>query len=151
MTEPVLIKRSFLIALMVILQTIRGPLVASAALYGFASIWHISFGASAQAVIETLIFLVLLRPPLALSSQLTWRPGMIAGTVVLRWLLLMLVLSIIGYSTRTTRSYPWLALTTWYFGTPVLLIASALGVSQIMRRVILSAVSSRKVIFAGYN
>ena len=151
MTEPVLIKSNLPIALMAVLQTIAPPLVAAAGMFAIAALWHVRFSSAELAVILTLLFLVLLRPPRDLISQLNWRPGAVSGALLLQWLLLMLVLVIIGSATGAAHAYPWAAITTWALATPVLLIAGTLGVCKIMRRVILDAVSSRKVIFAGYN
>jgi putative colanic acid biosynthesis UDP-glucose lipid carrier transferase len=151
MTEPVLIKSNFPIALMAVIQTIAPPLVAAASMFAVARVWHVSFGSAELAVVLTLLFLVLLRPPRDLISQLNWQPGPVAGALLLQWLLLLLVLAIIGDATRAAVSYPWSAIATWVLGTPVLLVLFTLAVCKIMRRVILGAVSSRKVIFAGYN
>ena len=151
MTEPVLIKSNLPIALMAVLQTIAPPLLAAAGMFAVALVWHVSFTTSELAVVLTLLFLVLMRPPRDLISQLNWRPGAVSGALLLQWLLLMLVLVIIGSATGAAHTYPWAAITLWVLGTPVLLIVCTLGVCQLMRRVILDAVSSRKVIFAGYN
>lgn len=151
MTEPVLIKRSFLIGFMVVLQTITPALVAAAALFTIAPLWGLILAPATLAVTLTLVFLVLVRPPGTLSSQLPWRPGTIAGGVALRWLLLLVVLVIIGSATGQLSRIPAGATLSWMLATPLVLVLATLGVSWLMRRAILSAVSSRKVIFAGYN
>jgi putative colanic acid biosynthesis UDP-glucose lipid carrier transferase len=151
MSEPVLIKRNFLIAFVVVLQTITPPLVATAALFIIAPLWGLILPAAALAVTLTLVFLVLVRPPRTLLSQLSWQPLLITGGVVGRWLLLLAVLAIIGSATGAISTYPGHAILCWMLLTPVVLVLATLGVSRIMRRAILSAVSSRKVIFAGYN
>jgi putative colanic acid biosynthesis UDP-glucose lipid carrier transferase len=153
MTEPVLIKSSMLIALMVVVLTVTPPLVALASLYIVVRVWHISFeqSPSALAVIITLQFLVLTHPPRDLSTQLTWRPVVAAFSVVLRWMLLVVLLLIIGHSTSAASAYPYRAFQAWAFATPVALIVSTLAVGLIMRRAVLNAVGGRRVIFAGYN
>jgi putative colanic acid biosynthesis UDP-glucose lipid carrier transferase len=153
MPEPVLIKRSFLIALMVIVQTLTPPLVAVTSLYVVTRLWHISFenSPSALAVVITLQFLILIHPPRDLTAQLTWRPMVASFYALLRWALLLLVLLIVGHSTDAMASYPHRALQCWALLTPLLLVLSTLLVGHIMQRVVLSAVGSRKVIFAGYN
>jgi putative colanic acid biosynthesis UDP-glucose lipid carrier transferase len=153
MTEPVLIKRGFLVAAMAVVQTVTPPLMATATLYAVTRYWGISFSSSpsALAVTVTLLFLVLIRPPRDFSSQLSWQPASVIAGALLQWLLLIFVLLSIGYATDGLALYPRRALLTWILLTPLLLVASALLVRQIMRRVVLSAVSSRKVIFAGYN
>jgi putative colanic acid biosysnthesis UDP-glucose lipid carrier transferase len=153
MTEPVLIKRSILIALMVVVQTLTPPLAALASLYVVTLLWHISYehSPSTLAVVITLQFLVLTHPPRDLSAQLTWRPVAASIAVVSRWALLLAVLLIVGHSTSALASYPHRAFQIWALATPVVLVLSTLMVGKIMQRVVLSAVGGRKVIFAGYN
>ncbi len=151
MTEPVLIKRTFLIAVMVVLQTISPPLVATAILFLIAPLWGFIVPPAQLAVVVTLVVLVLIHPPRNLISQLTWRPGEIVGGVSLRWLLLSLVLGVIGVATGSFAAYPGGAIACWFLLTPLLLMICTLIVSHVMRNATRSAVSSRKVIFAGYN
>jgi putative colanic acid biosynthesis UDP-glucose lipid carrier transferase len=153
MTEPVLIKRSFLIALIAILQTVTSPMLAAASLYVVTRSWHISFAQSPATLTVTLIllFLVLIRPPRSLNSQLNWRPHSGALGIVLQWLLVLSVLLLIGYSTNVLRDYPSQAIVTWSLVTPVCMVLGTLSVRYIMRRLVLSAVHARRVIFAGYS
>jgi putative colanic acid biosysnthesis UDP-glucose lipid carrier transferase len=153
MTEPVLIKRSILIAVMVVVQTMAPPLVALASLYLVTLYWHISFAHSPStlAVIITLQFLVLTRPPRDLGAQLSWRPLATSSGVVGRWIVLVSVLLIIGHFTDAIGLYPRRAYQVWEIATPVALVVTTLIGGLIMRRVVSSAVGNRKVIFAGYN
>jgi putative colanic acid biosynthesis UDP-glucose lipid carrier transferase len=98
-----------------------------------------------------LLLLVLIRPPRSLSSQLDWRPLAGAAGTILQWLLLLAVMLLVGYATGVLPEYPRRALETWALVTPVLLVLGNLSVRYIMRRLVLSAVTSRRVIFAGYN
>lgn len=153
MTEPILVNRSILIAFMVVVQTVTPPLAALAAFYALAQMWHLSFEHSSGtlAVFITLHFLVLNSPPRDLNTQLTWRPVSSSFGVLLRWLLLLGVLLIIGSFTDALTAYPRRALEIWALGTPVAMVTCSLVVGQIIRRIVLSSVSGRKVIFAGYN
>jgi len=153
MTEPVLIKRSILIAVMVVVQTVTPPLVALASLFLVSEYWDISFvrSPSTLATIITLQFLVLIRPPRDLAAQLSWRPVATSSGVVGRWLLLLAVLLIIGHFTRAIPLYPPRAFQVWALATPLVLIIVTVIEGLIMRRVVSSAVGNRKVIFAGYN
>jgi putative colanic acid biosynthesis UDP-glucose lipid carrier transferase len=153
MTEPVLIKRSFLIAFMAVVQTVTPPLIAGASLYVVKRVWHFSLGhAHASGLVTViLLFLVLMRPPRSLSSQLNWRPLAGAAGTALQWLLLLAVLLLVGYATNVLGEYPRRAIETWAVVTPILLVLGNLIVRYIMRRMVLSAVTARKVIFAGYN
>jgi putative colanic acid biosysnthesis UDP-glucose lipid carrier transferase len=153
MNEPVLIKRSFLIALMVCAQTLTPPLIAAASLFAIKRGWNISF-ANAPAtftVVAILIFLVLMRPPRSLSSQLRWKPAAGALGAGLQWLLLLAVLLLIGYATDVLHHFPPRAILTWALVTPLFLILGTLCTRRLMRHLVMTAVSARKVIFAGYN
>jgi putative colanic acid biosynthesis UDP-glucose lipid carrier transferase len=153
MNEPVLIKRSFLIALMVCAQTLTPPLIAAASLFAVKRCWGISFSNAPATftVIAILTFLVLLRPPRSLSSQLHWHPLAGAFGAALQWLLLLAVLLLIGYATDVLHRFPRGAILAWALITPVFLILGTVSMRYVMRRLVMSAVSARKVIFAGYN
>jgi putative colanic acid biosynthesis UDP-glucose lipid carrier transferase len=153
MTEPVLINRSMLIAFLVVVQTLIAPLVALASLYVIALAWQLSFEHSSATLVTivTLQFLVLTHPPRDLSEQLAWRPLNAASNVVLRWCVLVAVLLIMGHSSGALSAFPHAAFRAWAIGTPVALVVCTLAVAQVMRRVVMSAVGNRKVIFAGYN
>ena len=153
MTEPVLIKRSFLIASIAVLQTVTSPLIAAGVLLAVERTWQLSFAHSPATLTVTLIllFLVLIRPPRSLNSQLNWQPLAGALGIVLQWLLVLAVLLLIGYSTNVLHYFPSRAIVTWSLITPVCMILGNLSVRYVMRQLVLSAVHARKVIFAGYN
>jgi hypothetical protein len=127
MNEPVVIQRGLPIVLMAIVQTITPPLVAVAALYLIGRLWGIFFeqSPSTAAVIVILIFLVLVRLPRDVSSNLNWRPVAVTFGTVGQWLLLMLVLALVGYSTGVIWQYPARAVVTWALVTPILLVAQS--------------------------
>ena len=108
MTEPVLINRSILIALMVVVQTLTAPLVALASLFIVMQIWPLSLehSPSTLAVVIVLQFLVLTHPPRDLSEQLAWRPMAASSAVVLRWLLFLPYCSPSGRFTNAVNAYP---------------------------------------------
>lgn len=151
MSEPIFIKGGILIAVMVIIKTIIPPLIAAASLYVVAQLWHISFDQATLSVLLTLMFVVLIRPPTDLSSQLVVsQVGIVAGSL-LQWVLLLIVLFIIGYASHALSGYPSRAMVAWALLTPVALIVGGLLAGHAMRRALLGAVHTRKVIFAGYN
>jgi putative colanic acid biosynthesis UDP-glucose lipid carrier transferase len=151
MTEPVPIKHSALVALMLVLQTLTPPVVAAASLYLVISLWDIEFSPSALVVIFALLLATMIHPPRDMGSQLTWKPQSTSAGSMLQWLLLLLALLMVGYSTGTLNDYPWQAFLFWAVMTPLLLLGATTAVRELSRRVILSAVSTRRVIFAGYN
>ena len=152
MTEPVLFRSSFAIALMAGLQTIAPPLAALASLYVVVRHWHVSFSNSpaALALVITLTVLILMRPPRDLSDQLSSRRP-VPVSVVLQWILLLALAMGIGAVTRTLGAYPRSAILVWAFGTPIVLIAVTLINQAIMRRLLIGAADNRRAIVAGYN
>ena len=153
MTEPMLVKRGMLFALMVVVQTLAPPLVATLSLFLIAHFWDITFDNARPtlAVVITLLVLVLLHPPREMGSQLASRPLAAALTTLVRWALLITVLLILRHYTGTSSAYPATAVETWALITPVFLVLITLLASAVMRRLIASAAYSRRVIFAGYN
>jgi putative colanic acid biosynthesis UDP-glucose lipid carrier transferase len=152
MSEPVLFRGSFQIALMTGLQTVAPPVAALAWLYATVTHWNISFQGSpvALAVVTTLTVLILARPPRDLSTQLATRQPIVARTV-LQWLIVLLLALGAGLVTRTLHLYPGPAILIWAFGTPLVLIAVTLVTEGIMRRMLIDATDNRRVIVAGYN
>ncbi len=152
MSEPVLFRGSFQIALMTGLQTVAPPVAALAWLYATVTHWNISFQGSpvTLAVVTTLTVLILARPPRDLSTQLATRQPIIARTV-LQWLIVLLLALGAGLVTRTLHLYPGQAILIWAFGTPLVLIAVTLVTEGIMRRMLIDATDNRRVIVAGYN
>lgn len=153
MTEPVLIKKSVLIALVTALQTVTAPTVAIAAFLATSYFWHLSFAAfpATLAFVITLAFLILTRPPLDVSKELSLGPLALIGGVILRWLLLTVVLLGMGRATHSLPAFPSTALWAWFVVTPVLILGAATLVHALLRRQIMGAANDRHVIFAGYN
>jgi putative colanic acid biosynthesis UDP-glucose lipid carrier transferase len=153
MTEPVLFQKSLLIALMTALQTVTAPIVAIASLFAASGYWHLSFVdfPGTLAVVITLTFLVLVRPPLDVSKELGLRHLRLGVAVMLRWVFLIGVLIAVGRATHSLNSYPKAAVLTWFLITPVPMLLAAVLVHGIMRRLLMAAAGNRNVIIAGYN
>jgi putative colanic acid biosysnthesis UDP-glucose lipid carrier transferase len=152
MTEPVLFRGSFQIALMTGLQTVAPPVAALAWLYATVMHWDISFRGSpvTLAVVTTLTVLILARSPRDLSTQLATRQPIIAR-ILLQWLLVLVLALGAGLATLTLQLYPGQAILVWAAGTPLVLIAVTLVTQGIMRRMLIEATDNRRVIIAGYN
>jgi putative colanic acid biosysnthesis UDP-glucose lipid carrier transferase len=152
MTEPVLFRSSFSIALVTGLQTVAPPLAALASLYAVVLHWHVSFSNSpaALALVVTLTVLILTRPLPDLSAQLsTQRP--VAATVLVQWMVVVVLCLGLGAVTKSLTAYPRAAIAVWAIGTPIVLLAITLLTREIMRRLLIGAADNRRVIVAGYN
>src|ERR1700759_999602 len=125
MTPPVLLKRTFLIALMTGIQALVPAIVAVASLYGIISLYGPALNfdpASTSVVIAAVLCLVLVQPPREVTDQLTSARLSAVMDVLLRWFLLLAVFLAVGYVTKTIEILPRRVFLTWAFGTPVLLI-----------------------------
>jgi putative colanic acid biosysnthesis UDP-glucose lipid carrier transferase len=152
MTQPVLLKQSFLIAILTGVQALVPAVVAVAALYTTIIFFGRKFDPSSAAiVIVGVLCLVLVQPPREVSTQLTSARLSAVVDVILRWLLLLAVLLAVGYVTRSLDGYPRHIFLTWAVVTPVVLIAVTLAMQEVMRRFLMNAFDNRSAIIAGYN
>ena len=152
MTQPVLFKQSFLIAVLAGVQAIMPAAVAVGSLYATIVFFGIAFDRSSQAIIIVAVLcLILVQAPREVSTQLT--PARISAVteVIFRWLLLLAVMLAIGYVTRSLAQYPRRIFITWAVVTPIALVFSTLAMQEIMHRFLMNAFDSRSAIFAGYN
>jgi putative colanic acid biosysnthesis UDP-glucose lipid carrier transferase len=152
MTQPVLLKQSFLIAILTGVQAVVPAVVAVLSLYATFIVFGGSFDpSSAGFVIVGVLCLVLVQPPREVSSQLTSARASAVVDVILRWLLLLAVLLAVGYVTKSLNGYPRHIFLTWSVVTPVVLAAVTLVMQEVMRRFLMNAFDNRSAIIAGYN
>src|SRR3984957_16295246 len=151
MTQPVLAKRSFTIAILAAAQAVVPAIVAVASLYATIILFGAKFDPSSSAiVIVTVLCLVLVQPPREVSSQITSPRVSAVVDVIFRCLLLLGVLLAIGYVTKSPlQAYPRRVFLTWAAVTPLALILATLGMQEVMRRFLINAFDSRSAIFAG--
>jgi len=152
MTQPVLLKQSFLIAILTGIQAVVPAVVAAASLYATIILFGGKFDPSSAAiVIVGVLCLVLVQPPREVSSQLTSARASAVVDVILRWFLLLAVLLAVGYVTKSLDGYPRHIFLTWAALTPVVLVAVTLAMQEVMRRFLMNAFDNRSAIIAGYN
>ena len=153
MTQQVLAKQSFLIAILAGVQAILPAAVAVASLYVTLILLGDSFDPSSSSiVIVAVLCLVLVQPPREVSSQITSPRVSAVVDVIFRWLLILAVLLAIGYITKSPlEAYPRRVFLTWAAATPLPLVIATLVMQEIMRRFLLNAFDSRSAIIAGYN
>jgi putative colanic acid biosysnthesis UDP-glucose lipid carrier transferase len=152
MTQPVLFKQSFLIAVLAGLQAIMPAVVAVGSLYLTIIFFGIAFDRSSQAIIIVAVLcLILVQAPREVTTQIT--SGRISGVadVIFRWVLLLAVMLAIGYVTKSLAEYPRRIFLTWAVVTPVALVVSTLAMQEVMHHFLMNAFDNRSAIFAGYN
>jgi putative colanic acid biosysnthesis UDP-glucose lipid carrier transferase len=152
MTQPVLLKQSFLIAILTGVQAVVPAIVAVISLYATVILFGHKFDPSSAAiVIVGVVSLVLVQPPREVSTQLTSARLSAVTDVIMRWLLLLAVLLAVGYVTKSLNGFPRRIFLTWAAITPVALVLVTLMMQEIMRRFLLNAFENRSAIIAGYN
>jgi putative colanic acid biosynthesis UDP-glucose lipid carrier transferase len=152
MTQPVLYKQSFLIAVLAGIQAVVPAIVAVATLYASVTFFGHAFNRSSEAVvILAVLCLVLIQPPRELTTPLTTARVSAISDVLFRWALLLVVLLAIGYITKSFASYPRRIFLTWAVITPLALVIVTLFMQELMHRFLMNAFENRKAIFAGYN
>jgi len=150
MAQPVLVKQSFLIALLTGAQAVMPAVVAVLFLYASILAFGEEFDLSNVTVVLVLC-LTMVRPPREVSIQLTSERTAAVADVLFHWCLLLLVLLAIRYLTKSLDAYPRGVYVAWALVTPVGLVATTLVMQGVMRRFLMSAFGNRNAIFAGYN
>ncbi len=152
MTQPVLFKQSFLIAVLAGVQAIMPAVVAVGSLYATIVFFGIPFDRSSQAIIIVAVLcLILVQAPREVSTQLTSARISAVTDVIFRWLLLLAVMLAIGYVTKSLAEYPRRIFMTWAVVTPIALVFATLAMQEIMHHFLMNAFDNRSAIFAGYN
>jgi putative colanic acid biosysnthesis UDP-glucose lipid carrier transferase len=152
MTQPVLFKQSFLIAVLAGVQAVMPAVVAVGSLYLTIIFFGIVFDRSSQAIIIVAVLcLILVQAPREVSTQLTSARISGVADVIFRWILLLAVMLAIGYVTHSLAEYPRRIFLTWAVVTPLALILSTLAMQEVMHHFLMNAFDNRSAIFAGYN
>ena len=150
MAQPVLIKQSFLVAILTGIQAILPSIVAIICLYATIELSGEIFDASAAAV-AIVLCLMLIQLPREVSTQLTSLRAAAVADVLFRWALVLVAMLGIGYFTNALEVYPHRVYIMWAAMTPVALLVAILAMQELMRVFLISAFNSRTAIIAGYN
>jgi len=153
MTEQIVHRKPFLIALVTLLQVIVPPLVAVASLVITMAFCHVPFDRK-YGVLASLVMTLgalLLQPPKNLGSQMIVGRVSLVFSTLLRWAILVTILLMIGYATKFSEDFSRRVTLIWTLFTPAVLTATALGLHLLMKRVLYDPLSARKVVLAGCN
>jgi putative colanic acid biosynthesis UDP-glucose lipid carrier transferase len=150
MAQPILVTRSFLVAILAGIQAVIPSLVALLSLSVLVGTLSQSFNPYSWVVV-TLLCLVLIQPPREVSAQLTSERVSSITDVMFRWSLLLAVMYVIHRATGVLDGYPPRLFLYWAIVTTPALIMATIGMQQLMRSMLSSAFNNRKAIFAGYN
>jgi putative colanic acid biosynthesis UDP-glucose lipid carrier transferase len=150
MAQPVLVKQSFLIAVLTAVQAAMPAVVAVACFYVLELIKGRAFDPTADAVVLVLC-LLLVESPREVGSQLSGERISAVADTMFRWLILLCVVVLLRYFTSALDGYYEHLLLTWALVTPVVLAVTTFAMQTVMQRILMHAFDNRKAIIAGYN
>ncbi len=153
MTEPVIIKNSFSIGLVALLQAITPSIVSVAFLYFLIFAYGVALEPyfHSMAVLVALLALLLPHPPRTANAHIFSGTVPLAVGVLARWAIVLAVLLAVAYIAKFTEAYSRRVVLTWAVATPALLIVTSLIFHEIMRRLLCDPSNARRTVFAGYN
>jgi putative colanic acid biosynthesis UDP-glucose lipid carrier transferase len=153
MTESVIVKNGFLIALIALLQVVVPPVVAVGFLYFLVSTYDAYFEQYfyVMAVLVGLLMLLLPYPNGKPQDQILTGNVPLVISVVVRWSILLATLLAIAYVTKFTEHYSRRIVLSWALGTPALLIPVTVALQETMRRLMCDPQNARRTVFVGYN
>src|SRR5271169_2963549 len=144
MTQPVLYKQSFMIALLAAIQAVVPAAVAVASLYLTIVFFGVVFDRSSQAIIIVAVLcLILVQPPREVKTQLTTARISAVAEVLFRWLLLLAVMLAIGYVTKSLAEYPRRIFLTWAAVTPFALVGATMLMQEVTHHFLMNAFENR--------
>lgn len=153
MTNPVVFKLTLRAGLLSIAQWIALPLLASALLA--CEMWYYKAPLDQPSVLLLTLVVVLgvalLQPERGMMTQLIGGRRRVVMRVTIRWLLLMCLLLVIGFITKSSDHFSRKILLTWAVTTPGVLIGLALLMHAALNQMLSNPASVRRAIFVGYN
>jgi len=100
-------------------------------------------------IIATLLALMLFPGTDQQGGKLAPHISSISLSVATRWSVLILVLLLLGYATKTSATFSRKALFAWFIVTPPLIVLSQTAIEILIARTLLSAGNVRKAVIAG--
>jgi putative colanic acid biosynthesis UDP-glucose lipid carrier transferase len=137
--------------LLVALRRVCAALVVSISLFLTTWAYGTNFSELYQAllIISTLLALMLFPGDSREVTTLSPQISSISVSVITRWSLLILVLLLLGYATKTSATFSRKALFTWFLVAPPLIVISQVAIEILIERMLLSAGNARNVVIAG--
>jgi putative colanic acid biosynthesis UDP-glucose lipid carrier transferase len=153
MNEPIVFKRSVLMGQLALAQLLVPPFIAIGVLYGLLRFYDVPFDAEFRmlaVLLRILVPLVLCKPRVESLTILpqTW---FIMTSVILRWMLLVAILIVIGYVTKSSSEFSRRVILTWCVVTPVPIIIVSVILNEYIRQFVNSPKNARISVIAGFN
>ncbi|HVO45949.1 MAG TPA: undecaprenyl-phosphate glucose phosphotransferase [Steroidobacteraceae bacterium] len=153
MTNPVVFKQTLPVGLLSLAQAVSMPILAAACLV--IDRWYFKVAFSERFTLLLLIVMVLsavlLQPERGLMPELIGGRRQLVTRIAVRWIILLFILLLLGYATKSSSEFSRRMVVTWAITTPGILIGAALLLRELLRQVLADPASARRAIFVGYN
>jgi putative colanic acid biosynthesis UDP-glucose lipid carrier transferase len=153
MTGSVIVRNSFWLGLVALLQLVAPAIVAIAFLYFLVSAFDAQLAEHFNSMAVVVGLLMLLLPYPASNPQRPIFPGHapLVFSVLLRWAIVLAALAAIAYFTKSSTYYSRRIILTWAMATPALLVPLTVLLQEITRRLLCHPQNARRAVFVGYN
>jgi putative colanic acid biosynthesis UDP-glucose lipid carrier transferase len=138
---------------LLILRRIAAAIIAVLSLRSIMVMYGIDLNDHYQALIIIVFLLALMIFPGQQKQDLTIQDRFWSMILVVaaRWLLLISVLLLLGYATKTSSIFSRKLLFTWIIVTPPIIVLAGFCINVIITHLVISAENSRRVVVAGAN
>jgi putative colanic acid biosynthesis UDP-glucose lipid carrier transferase len=153
MSDAIVFKKPVSIALVNVLQAILPTCCAIVSLYAAQRAYDIPIDNAFLALVVTVatLSLGLLQSRGEITARLSPGRAAILIGILLRWGVLLGILFLIGYVTKSSADYSRRMFLTWAIATPCLLVAVSMMLNGLLRRVLSDPANRRRVVIAGCN
>lgn len=142
------------VTLLTFLRLVLVPSVAIAMLVASTTLLDVQFTGPylALAIITALLTLLVMARDAWQQSNAVGLPGFtVAGRIGAGWFVVVGVLLLLGYATKSSEEFSRRALFLWFLLTPAFLVAASIGVQRCLRAVLVSSRNVRSAIIIGSN
>ena len=153
MTNPVVFKQTLPVMAVTLAQTIALPLVAGCMLLIDLLYSRYTF----DGPVTTLVVLVFVLGAALLQPERGLMPELIGGRrqliirIAVRWLVMLFILLVIGYATKSSSHFSRKMILIWASTTPGVLMGVGLLMHRLLRQMLSDPTTARRAIFVGYN
>jgi putative colanic acid biosynthesis UDP-glucose lipid carrier transferase len=152
-TNPVVFRQRVPIGLVSLAQATLPSLIAGGLLAFESWYFEVHFSQHYTFFIALVIGLsaALLLPDRDLASQAIDGPWRQVARISMRWLLLLFLLLMLGYATKSSDEFSRRVVLSWAVAAPCLLVLATILLHQVLRRMLSNPLNSRRAAFVGYN